>query len=75
MKHWSQHSHHSLTMTVRELRAKLAEFQDDAPVVVAYEGVENSIQPSALSVVSQEDTDTGRYYSLAGCVMIDAEQG
>ncbi len=74
MKRWSQYDYHAPTMTVGELRALLATMPDDAPVVLTYEGVENGIRPSDVTLVTQADIDDDGFYCLPGCVVIDAER-
>lgn len=75
MKRWSQYDYHAPTMTVGELRALLATMPDDAPVVLTYEGVENGLGPSDVTLVTQADIDGFRqFYCLPGCVVIDAER-
>lgn len=58
------------TMTVAELRAKLAEYPDDMPVFGGWESVEGYITPDGFAV---ERTHKGHLDDECDCLVIDVE--
>lgn len=66
--------HHELghdagsTMTVAELRAKLAEYPDDMPVFGGWEGVNGCITPESFDI---ERTHKGNKAEACDCLIID----
>ncbi len=59
------------TMTVGELRALLAEYPDDMPALVTWEGVYRFIQPDGFEV---KDYWGPHPEDFAWCLVIDAER-
>jgi hypothetical protein len=58
------------TMTVKELREKLAEYPDDMPVFGGYEGVKGCINPGSFEVAEYTRC---RVQDEQPCLMIDVE--